>query len=183
MTQRTFQPPCRTRAENRTASVALPLNTPSTTFSIVEEQNRARSKSISIVTDQGVGRLVATIQSGTADEGRGFYYLKLKPEKCPPQGCAPPVPPHGHYMQVTFFDGTDAAGGSIFLQVSNTSYAERPLAANMTRFQLAATTASLAEQLGIRYVLKGDSIKLYVPRPWPRIVCDPGVFNYTDGVD
>jgi hypothetical protein len=71
----------------------------------------------------------------------------------------------------------------MFLQNGNGSFKERKLAANLTSIQLAQIAASLADELGMRYVLRGDTIKLYAPRPWPRIACDPGVFNYSDGDD
>lgn len=167
--------------ENRTAHVSLPLGAAFTTFSISEETAYVRSRSVGVQGDASARRLVANIETGTPDEGRGFYYLKLKPEQCPPQGCEQPAPPHGHYLEVQFFDGTGPEGGSMMLQKDNGSFRERTLPPNLSATQLAQTLASMANELGMRYILREDTILLYAPRPWPRIVCDPGVFNYTDG--
>ena len=143
-----------------------------------------RSRSVGVSVDASGNRVVVgTVQSGTSDEGKGFYYAKLKLERCPPHGCEQPVPPRGHYLEVQFFDGTDAAGGSMFLQNANGSFRERSLGANLSKEQLAQVAASLAGELGMRYVLRGDTIKLYAPSPWPRIVCSPGVFNFSYGED
>jgi hypothetical protein len=169
--------------ENRTAHFSLRINPVFTTFSISEERTFVRSRSVGVVADPPGKLLVATVESGTPDEGKGFYYIKLKLERCPPQGCEQPVPPHGHYLEIQFFDGTDSSGGSMFLQNGNGSFRETPLAANLSKEELAQVAARLAEELGMRYVLRGDTIKLYAPRPWPRIVCNPGVFNYSEGDD
>ncbi len=169
--------------ENRTAHFSLFVNPAFTTFSISEERAFVRSRSVGVVGDASGRRLVGTIETGTPDEGKGFYYLKLKLEQCPVQGCHQPVPPHGHYLEVQFFDGTGPGGGSLFLQNANDSLKERVLAPNLTKEEMAQVAASLAQEIGMRYVLRGDTIKLYAPRPWPRIVCDPGVYNYSDGDD
>jgi len=170
--------------ENRVAYFSVPINPAFTTFSISQEEPYVRSRSVGVTVDASGNRVVVgTVQSGTSDEGKGFYYAKLKLERCPPHGCEQPVPPRGHYLEVQFFDGTDAAGGSMFLQNANGSFRERPLGANLSKEQLAQVAASLAGELGMRYVLRGDTIKLYAPSPWPRIVCSPGVFNFSDGED
>lgn len=169
--------------ENRTAHISIPLAAGLTTFSVAEEKDRARSKSIGVVSSASGNHLVATIQSGTPDEGRGFYYARVKPERCPPHGCEQPVPPHGRYLAVQFFDGVGESGGWLFLQKDNTTFKERQLAPGLSAADIARIAASLADELGMRYVLNGTTIKLYAPDPWPVIKCSHPNFNFWDGQD
>lgn len=169
--------------ENRKVEMSVPVDPSHNSFSIIEERYRARSHSIGIVGGASGKRLVAKIETGTPDEGRGYYYAQLMLTTGPPHGGDLPPPPRGHYLEIKFLDDTGMRGGEMFLQKDNNNYRERTLGANLSPSELAQVCAGLAEELGMRYVLRGDTIKLYAPQPWPRFVCDPGVFSYRSGTD